>query len=339
MEQASSQATAIFKASLFKGGTCADLTGGLGVDTFFWASSFQKVWYVERNPVLFDAARSNFQTLGCRNIHCVEADAQAFLAETSVHFDFLYLDPARRDDRMGRVFKLEDCTPNVEALRPLFFEKAPSILIKAAPMLDITDGLRVLKHAVQVWVVETGGECRELLFHLRRDAVLPTGEVPCVCVGLHADGGLKYRFEMTLQGEKEAVVEYSAPLRYLYDPPVAVLKAGGFKTFALRYGLKKLHPATNLYTSDEVLKGVPGRCFAVEKVADYSEREVRQALPVAKAHVAVRNFPDTADQMRRRLNVGDGGDYYLFGITQADRKKVVLVTRAMQRGQQADLGN
>ncbi len=329
VEQASSQATALFKAGLFSGQRAADLTGGLGADTFFMGRSFSEMWYIEQNPVLFEAVQRNFTTLEQSHIRCVKTDAASFLQGTTLHFDLLYIDPARRDDRRGRVFQLQDCLPDILALKSLLFERTSSVLLKAAPMLDIKAALRQLENVARVWVVESEGECRELLFHLQPQPRLAENETPVVPVVLRPDGQVQHQFDLTFQEEVTSLPLYSVPLRYLYDPPAAILKAGAFRTFGLRYGLQKLHPHTHLYTSEHLVPGVPGRCFTIQEVVSFDKKALRMAIPDGKAHLAVRNFPETTEQLRKKSGLADGGTYYVFCVTYGAGKRGAIVTKAL----------
>ncbi|MEO6759027.1 MAG: methyltransferase domain-containing protein, partial [Saprospiraceae bacterium] len=145
VEQASSERTARFKASLFSGQRMADLTGGMGVDAWAWAQHFAEVIYLEQNEALVAAARHNFQVLGIKNITCRQGEAEAFLQAIHVsHLDLIYLDPARRDGQQRKVFRLEDCQPNVVALRTNLLAKAPQVLVKTAPLLDLKLAARQL---------------------------------------------------------------------------------------------------------------------------------------------------------------------------------------------------
>lgn len=321
VEQASSEVTAQFKAQLFSGGKMADLTGGLGVDTFYWAKSFESVTYVEQQPELVGCAEHNFQILAAGNIQCVQDSAESFLQQNTGAFDLLYLDPARRGDRQQRLFQLADCSPNVLVTKDLLLEKSPRVLLKTAPLLDITQALRDLGTVSQVWVLAHKNECKEVLYLLERNAVQPD-RVPIQAVDL---GGTGVPFTFTMEAEKAAQTRFSEPLQYLYEPDAALMKAGAFKVYAERYGLSKLHVNTHLYTSDQRVTATPGRHFKILQVCKYDKKAIQTALGARQANVAARNFPDTADKVRQTLGLKDGGDCYLFACTLADQRKVVLL--------------
>lgn len=324
VEQASSERTARFKASLFSGQRLLDLTGGLGIDAFFWADTFQEVVYVEQDLALAQAAKHNFTLLGANNIRVEVAEAGRFLLENKQTFDLIYIDPARRDEQQRRVFRLEDCSPNVLALRESLLQKAPRVLVKAAPMLDLVRAQEQLQSVERTWIVSVDGEVKEVLL-LLGSTLTDTDDTLMEAAMLSADGARLFSFRRS--EERSCTPLFSAPRRYLYEPDAAILKAGAFKTFAVRYGLPKLHEHAHLYTSDMLVPEAPARHFVVEAVLKYDRRAVQQHLPERKANVAVRHFPDTAEQVRRRLGLSEGGDAYLFGTTTPDGQKILVLCR------------
>lgn len=338
LEQASSERTARYKARLFSGKKMADLTGGLGVDAFFFAQRFGEVLHIEQRAELSEAARHNFAQLDATNIRCLHSTAEQFLAENRDTYDLAYLDPARRDGTGGRVFRLEDCQPNILTVKDLIFKVAPQILLKTAPLLDLHRAAEQLGQVSQIWVVAAEDECREVLYLLEADEgrwTLDVGQgainsqqatvncIPICAVHLLKDGSEQI-FEFTFGMEQGAEVRFSPPQKYLYEPNPAVLKAGAFRSFAQHYGLSKLHPNTHLYTSEERVPGVPARVFSIETVCRYDRKSVAAAVPGGRANVAVRNFPDSAEQVRQRLGLRDGGEVYLFAATDVEGKKVVV---------------
>ena len=332
VEQASSEQTARFKAAMFSGKKMADLTGGMGVDAYFFAQQFEQVVYVERNPDLVAAARHNFAALGAANIGAVEADAADFLAGSigmagsrpdtaGDRYDLIFLDPARRDDRQKRVFRLEDCEPNVLSIKELLLERADRVLLKTAPMLDLNLAAEQLQSVSRIWVVSVDNEVKEVLYLLEKNAPL-VADIPVEAVCL---GGKTRVFRFTRAEEKAAAAQYARPQHYLYEPDAAVLKAGAFKSFATRLGMAKLHPNAHLYTSETIIPGVPGRSFAIHAVLKHDRKAVREALPSGKANIAVRNFPDSPERVRQQLGLVDGGHWYLFGTTDLDGRKVLIL--------------
>ncbi|MBQ2490347.1 MAG: RsmD family RNA methyltransferase, partial [Muribaculaceae bacterium] len=161
MEQCSSEATASYKSSLVSGEFLVDLTGGFGVDFSFLASRFSSAVYVERQEHLCHIAEHNFKVLGLSHVQVVNDDAEHYLATMPV-VDLIYLDPARRDGAGNRVFRLDDCTPNVVQLLDLLLTKGQQVMIKLSPMLDVSQALRQMRSVSEVHIVSVAGECKEL---------------------------------------------------------------------------------------------------------------------------------------------------------------------------------
>lgn len=327
LEQCSSEATARFKAGLFSGQQLLDLTGGLGVDTFCWAESFAAVDCVEQQAELYAAARHNFELLGRHNVTCHHCTAEDFLAQAGdARYDLIYLDPARRDAHQQRVFRLSDCSPDVVALKQTLFGLSDRVLVKTAPMLDLQLALGQLERVAQVWVVALGDECKEVLYLLDKNQSLPPEKTPIAAVQI-GKAGQTGSLEFTFEAERSAVAPLSAPLQYLYEPNAAILKAGAFRSFAVHYGLAKLHPHSHLYTAAERREDVPGRCFEVLGVCKYDKKAVGALVPNGSANIAARNFPDAPEAVRKRLGLKSGGDTYLFATTDPAGQKIIIVCR------------
>lgn len=325
LEQSSSEATALFKAGLVEGRAMADLTGGMGIDSFFFSRRFGSVTHVEPNAELSVLTAYNFGVLGVKNAHFVVETAAAFLQNTTASFDLLYLDPSRRHEQKGKVIRLEDCSPNILEIKNLALQKSPRILLKTAPLLDIRLAAAQLETVHSIWVLASGADCREVLYLLERAPVEPD-QIPVHAVQLRKDSP-PLIFTFTYHSEKSATAPLSPPLRYLYEPNAAVLKAGAFRSFAARFGLYKLHAHTHLYTSEHFTSGLPARSFTIEALCKYERKAVTACIPGGKAHVSTRNFPDPAEQVRKKLGLRDGGDVYVFAFTDAEDKKVVAVCK------------
>lgn len=327
LEQSSSEATARFKASLASGERLADLTGGFGADSAFWADSFARVDYVEQNEELAAIAEHNFRVLGKKNIHVRVADAFDWLKNFTESLDVIYIDPARRNDAGNKLFRLSDCRPNVTALLPLAAsKKVQHVWIKTSPLLDISAATAELQrastdwHTVEIVVLAVHNECKEVLYHLHRQ------KEPAVCIRAVnlTESGLQ-SFSFFPEEEKTAHITYAMPQAFVCEPNAAVMKAGAFKTLAKRLGLEKLHPHTHLYTCGQRPENFPGRVFRLKAICKADRKAVLAHLPEPKANLTVRNFPASAAELRQRWGIAEGGNTYLFAVTLADRQKAVLI--------------
>ncbi len=335
VEQCSSQWSAQYKASL-SAGSLIDLTGGLGVDSYYFHKNNCRVTYVEQQPQLCAAARNNFKALEAESIEVVCATAQETLekcAAQGLRYDLVYVDAARRGAEQQRVFALEDCQPNVLELMPALQRVARRILLKVSPMADITQILRLLPQTVQVHVVAVKNECKELLF-LLHPAVTEQNTAflgPLItCVDLVPEAPTRsFRFYRIDEEAAAAQPLPTAPLlpgNFLFDASAALRKAGAFALPALRYGLCKLHTNSHLYVSANKVADFPGRRFRIEQVVPFSSAWAKTVgRTVDKANVVVRNFPLTVQELRRKTGLKEGGDLYIFATTKLpDNEKVII---------------
>ena len=351
LEQCSSELTAKYKSSLVKGKTLIDLTGGMGVDTTFLSDNFDKTYYVEMQEELCEIAKHNFKLLN-KNIEVVNDNAEHFLTICD-DVDCIYLDPARRDEYGRKMVSLHDCTPDVVELHDILLKKAKRILIKVSPMLDIEMVKKELKDISEIHVVAVRNECKEILLEIqefRSSGVqgFEDSETQRLCNSatsidvIATDLREGWNFVFTEDEEHESQWTLADAVgKYLYEPGVACMKAGCFKLLSQRYALDKLHRNSHLYTSDTLVADFPGRVFEVLNVVPFDKktkkaiwttnisesRSLGDSVTLKKANVAVRNFPLSAEELKKNLGLQDGSDFYIFGTTMKGEKKTVILTK------------
>ncbi|MDT8412970.1 MAG: class I SAM-dependent methyltransferase [Vicingaceae bacterium] len=318
MEQCSSEKTGLLKTKMVSGNSLVDLTGGFGIDTYFFSKHFKTVHYVEPNKELLQVAQHNFNLLGAK-IKLHNLTSEAFLNSNKTHFDVAYIDPDRRDESK-RIFNLSDCSPNVIKLIPLIFKSADKLLIKASPFLDIKQSLEELKNVSKCYVVAVKNDCKEVLYLVEKEKNKPT-EI----ISYNLDKNEEV-FKFIYEEEQHESSNFSHPKKYLYEPNAAIMKAGAFKIIGKRFSLYKLAQHTHLYTSNELINDFPGRIFEVSHVTDYQKKAIQQ-LGIKKANISTRNFPDTVAVIKKKLNLKDGGDCYLFAATNLDNKPILIITK------------
>lgn len=320
IEQTSSEVTAKNKASLINGDTIIDLTGGFGVDCFYFSKRFKSVTHCEINPKLSKIVNHNYKHLGVKNISTLNTDGIEFLKENEAKFDWIYIDPSRRHDSKGKVFFLNDCLPNVPEHLDLLFKRSKSIMIKTSPLLDLSVGIGELKHVKTIYIVALNNEVKELLWILEHgfnsETSIETHNIKNETVD---------HFSFILNEEKTIDSTYSLPLSYLYEPNSAILKSGAFHSISKQLQVSKLHKHSHLYTSGE-LKTFPGRAFKIENILPYNKKEIKKA-GITKANITTRNFPETVQNIRKKFKIKDGGDVYLFFTTDLENNKLVLITK------------
>jgi hypothetical protein len=325
VEQASSERTATYKAALVVGASrLADLTGGFGADSAHFATEVTHVDYVEREAKLAQVVAYNLAQLQITNVAVHAADAAAFLKSSQQQFDWLYLDPARRDQRGGKIFRLADCEPDVPRLLPLLLRHAPRILLKTSPMLDIELAIQELKHVRRLWVIAVDNEVKEVLYELGEE---PAIDPERLAVNLRRDGS-QQEFWLNRAREARAVPRYAEAQQYLYEPNAAILKAGAFKSIGSAFELLKLQQHSHLYTSQDLRTDFPGRIFRILATEKADGPTLKAHLgPEGRAHVTTRNFPESVADFRRRTGIREGGDIYLFATTDLRGRLVVLVCK------------
>ena len=320
LEQCSSAKTGKFKVSLLSPDcTVLDLTGGFGVDSYFFARRAKKVIHCEINPQLSQIVAHNFLELAIDNVQFHTGDGITFLASSRKRYDYIYTDPSRRVKNQ-KVFRLEDCEPNILAYQSLFFEHSDTLLTKLAPLLDISGALNVLPHVREVYVISIENDCKELLFVQEKSFQgIPTIHA----VRLSTDKSQTFSFNYIQ--EKETVPTLGEPTNFLYDPDVAITKAGAFKSVASAFHLQKLHQHSHLYSHDDFIGDFPGRVFRIQQVVPFSR--FKKNTGVAKANIVTKNFPLKVEQIRKKFKIKEGGEDYLYFTTLYDDRLVVVYTK------------
>lgn len=342
MEQCSSEATARYKAQLVAPGSpgrsyrkLVDLTGGFGVDFAFMAENFDEGIYVERDENLCAIVYHNLQLLADSSaVSVVNAEAETFLHNMQEHVTLIFVDPARRDSRGARAFGISDCTPDVLPLMDELLQKADHVLIKLSPMLDWRKAVGDVgsEHVEQVHIVAVGGECKELLLLLSAEGS-PQPQLVC------SNDGRQEIFSLSRGGEAFTAPSGAAAslprgrsgaAPFLYEPHAALMKSGLFSELAQRYGVVPLAPNSHLFAADAPIADFPGRAFRVTDVSTMNRQELKEkVLPLRQANISVRNFPMSADALRRKLKLSEGGDHYLFATTLADGRHVLLLCKKL----------
>ena len=370
MEQCSSEPTARYKQQVARRWaeripnasrtSMTDLTGGFGVDFSFTSRCFDCATYVERNASLCDVVGANLPRLGIRNatVECAETEAVLERMESQT---MIFLDPARRDEHGAKTVLIADCTPDVCQLLPSLMEKSQFVMLKLSPMLDWHKAIVDLDGKVrEVHIVSADGECKELLLVLASDGK-PEVQVFCVDIQSRPDSEGQYprsEFVYSIGGEAEPQPTNSTfniqnsklpsatnltlniehltlninNSTFLYEPNASVMKAGCFDEIARAFGISAISPNSHLFLSDREIDGFPGRSFAVDAVTTMNKRQLRQTLSSMKqANIAVRNFPLSVAELRKRLKLSDGGDTYIFATTTSEGDHILMLTHKTKK--------
>lgn len=302
-----------------------DLTGGFGVDFSYLARGFSQATYVERQRHLCDLAEHNMAALGLDQARIVCGDGVEYLRQMDP-VDFIYLDPARRDEHGSRTYAIEDCTPNVLELRDLLLAKSQCTLVKLSPMLDWRKAVADFDGTVrEVHIVATGNECKELLLVLGQQVHEEPSAPRVFCV--NDNQRIDYDSAAYTQGLRIGGKPLPEAKNYLYEPNASIMKAGCFDLVEERFGVAQVGPSSHLFVSATPVADFPGRGFAIEAIGGMNKKDIKRLLNGTKqANIAVRNFPLTAPQLRKKLKLADGGPVYLFGTTMQGCDHVLLRT-------------
>jgi len=331
LEQSSSESTALQKLKLFKEvanldlgrARLLDLTGGFGVDSFFFSRVAKEVHFVEPNDNLLEIAKHNHHVLAATNLHYYNSTAEKFLDSLSstMKFEMSYVDPSRRSKGGQKVFSLGQCEPDVIKLQPKIWEFTDKLLIKTSPLLDIKLGLKELQNVKKVHVISVHNECKEVLFYCEKHFL---SEPSITAINLNDD---ESSFSFSFSDEEKAEVQYDDPQVYLYEPNASLLKAGAFKSICARFGVYKLHPNTHIYTSHHLVPNFPGKVFQVEAFVKSSAKELMNFFEGSRANILTRNYPLSVDALRKKTRLKDGGKKFLIGCSGVGRKFLIVANK------------
>lgn len=317
VEQTSSEKTAAYKTKLVSGDSLIDLTGGFGIDAFYFSNKIKSIVHCESNTELSEIVKHNFNQFEKHNIECISGESEEILKKLNKKFDWIYIDPSRRNDIKGKVFLLKDCSPNVPDLLEVYFKYSNKILLKTSPILDISAGINELKNVKEIHIVAVENEVKEILWLLEKNH---QSTIKVICSNLFDDAVEKFEYDLPSNSD----ATYSLPLKFLFEPNASLMKSGGFDEISQQFGIDKLHQNSQLFTSNE-LKPFCGRVFEIKNQFIYSKENMKLFLANTKANVTTRNFPVTVDEIRKKWKIKDGGKTYCFFTTALDNHKIVLL--------------
>jgi 16S rRNA G966 N2-methylase RsmD len=323
IEQTSSEITAQYKSKLAQGDTLIDITGGFGIDAYYFSKKVKTVTHCEINPDLSAIAKYNAQALQANNIEFRAEDGIAYLQNANTSFDTIYVDPARRAEK-GKVFMLKDCTPNIVSDLDVLLEKSNRIIVKTAPILDISAGLSELKQVSEIHIVSVKNECKELLWVIDKDFNQDTK-----IVAVTLNNGIEKHFTF-FRSSANGSVQFADVLPvgdYLYEPDAALLKSGAFNLIGSTYNLLKLHPQTQLFISATVNKDFPGRIFKIE--ARLTTGDLKK-LGNLKGNVIVRNYPAKPEDLVKKYKIKADQDQFLIFTKAANGENIIIKVSIIQ---------
>lgn len=320
VEQASSEVTAMYKAKITSGNILLDITGGMGIDDFYFSERMEKVIHCEINHDLSQRTAHNFAFFQKNNIECVAENGVEILQNLPEKIDWLFIDPARRSEKKGKVFLLEDCTPNILELENIWLKKCRKVMIKTSPLIDISYGLKALKNVSEIHIVAVKNEVKELLWIIDNEKF--SSETCCKTVNLQSEKVQSFEF---VWGEESKVEnKYSTPQNYLFEPNASLMKSGRSELLITEQ-IKKLHRFSHLFTSLELPEiSFPGKTFRIIEVFLFKKENVKR-FSGKKINVVTRNFQQSPEQIKKKFKIKDGGSQFLFFTTNLREEKIVIL--------------
>ena len=313
-----------------------DMTAGLGIDAVHLARKAQKMTAIERNESLVEALKYNCAGLGLKNITIVNEDSNVIL--NTLHGNVVFIDPARRAADGTRVFSLKDCEPDVTAMYSELSNNFDRMIVKASPMLDISHTANDLPGITDIYVLGTKTECKELVALVnfkKKTEETPEPIVHAVTLSKNCPA-IEFTFTRTLEAEATAIIGQQQPVKgdYLFIPYPSVMKAAPVKLLSDRFEVQKFHNNTHLYFGKHSDKSAdfPGEALEIIDIIPWQSKNLKKLrLTYPQAMVSVRNFGMTADQLRKKLGIKEGGNarLRLFGIGLGDEHtdRLLILTR------------
>ena len=329
-EQASHQAVAIFHASLLQDAkNIIDLTSGLGIDTFAFASidgtTIKALDIIaEKTKVL----KENALSLGLQNIEAINQEAFSYINNNNNSFDLIFVDPARRDASKNRVYNLLDCSPDVISFQDILLSRASRVLIKASPLLDITRTLKDFKNIASIRTVGVKGECKEVLIELSNN----TGSsILLEAVNLDNEGNILSKFSITPEEvssqpryikNRTEIFEDSKQELYLLEPSAMVMKLAPWSKISEEFNALKFDKSSHLFVSGTKPSNFPGRVTRIIRQIKKSDWKSFAGFP---ASVVSKNHPLSSEEIRKSLKLKEGDNNFIYA-SRIDSKNIILLS-------------
>lgn len=325
-EQATHESVAAFHATLLTPhAKVLDMTAGLGIDAMALSNTAKCVTACESDAFKAEILKYNAEVLGINNLKVKNTDSIDYLSHYQNRFDFIFADPARRGESNSRVYNLHDCVPNLLEVMDLLLTKCSILLIKASPLLDVSQTLRDIPFTKKIRAISVAGECKEVLIEASQGATLEKMEA----IDLSPNGNVNYKFsfspDLKIDISEYATDEDITPGKYLYEPGAAVMKLSPWSQLMSQYeDLAKLSHSSHLFISNELYATFPGRILKIDSIIDKKSRKNLKGFP---ANIVTRNYPLTAEELRKKLGVKEGTDNFIYATRLGNSHILISATR------------
>lgn len=352
-EQASNQNVALFHAFLIgHNRSVLDMTAGLGIDAMTIAMRGNRVTAFELETKRVEALRHNADILGIDDLTVVKGDSVLHLQQSEEHYDWIFVDPARRDSGNNRCFLLQDSLPDVVSHQDLLLAHADNVLIKASPLLDITQTLRDFSNVRSIIILSYKNEVKEVLIHLSPGSAPlgsssplsfsaePEGEVklpssPLILAIDLADGTSAFpdgepaiRYHFCTCCAPQTAISYAsseaiAPGMYLYEAGAAMRKLQCASQICARYtDIKSMAKDSGLFVSETLHADFPGRICTVKAIL--SAKQLK-ALKDSRCRIVSSCYPMSAADLRKKFRLKEGEDMTLYATTTRDGLRIMIL--------------
>lgn len=332
-EQASHESVANYHASLVaKGCNVLDMTAGLGIDSMAFAFNGCHVTSCELDEFKAEVLRYNASVSGLETLSVINADSTEWIRHSEERFEIIFVDPARRSDDDRRLYNFHDCSPDILTNLDGLLNKCETLLIKASPLLDISQTLKDIPNARKITTISVSGECKEVLVEAASGV---TSVEEAMAIDLTQDGDVNYRFSYSPLGienwpENEAAIKFAKEEdiqsgAYLYEPGATVMKLNAWGPLSAQFpGIKKLGVSSHLFVSPVLYKEFPGRIMTIDSLID---KRSRKSLKGSPANVVTRNYPIKTEELRKKLGVREGTDRFIYATRLGDSPILISATR------------
>ena len=324
IEQSSSEKTAEYKSKIINYNNILDLTGGFGIDSYFFSKRAEKLYFNEKNFELFYISKKNFEKLNIKNVEFFNYDAVEFLKYVENKFDLIYLDPSRRDNHNKKIIRIEEYDPNLDNLLEYIKNKSDYLLLKTSPLLDINYVLKKYQYIRKVIVISLENEVKELLFLF--DFINTIQKIEYIAVLINQN----ITKEIYLSKDKSSI-NYSLPEIYLYEPDPAIMKLSFFGDLCNKYNLNKLEKNTHLFTNNCLNIDFPGNIYEIKNIVKIDEKELKKTINNENANLKVRNLPIKTIELKKKLKINDGGNYFVFATKLLNGKNRLIICNKVNR--------
>lgn len=322
LEQATSENIAKYIAARFKPEwVVEDLTCSLGGNTIFLAQQVKKVVAVDLSEEKINCAKENALAYGVENkIDFIVGDA--FL-NINKEADAFFLDPARDREGDTKTRSFLNSSPSLLEILPKLFEVTHNVAVKISPAFDYEE-LRRLPEEPEIEIISENNNCKV--------AMLWFGDFKTAV--LRATGFKKGEsFSFTNDG---STAEISKIKKYLYEPNKAISKAHLVDEVAAKFSLSKIDYNLSFLTGDDLVAIGDSNIFRKFEVLHFDKFSLKQFQvfikkeKIERAEIIVKHFKMTADEIRKRLKIKEGGELIIILTTLQNQEKVFILAKKVE---------